>query len=179
MRVFEHRQLWLLESSAYEQAAALFRDTLRQRWQADAVVGITRGGRALAQYLAEHLHLPYYEVQARHNSSDDLYSSTESAVTIDLGQIAAKIPTLFLVDDICGTGATLTAVQERLSAVCACERMITVVLCRNIGSTYMPDVYAWDVNDWVVFPWEPQPTHGDAALLPTLAILQGRHTLEP
>src|SRR5690606_41801595 len=33
----------------------------------------------------------------------------------------------------------------------------TVALCRNAGATLNPDLWAWTVDDWVHFPWEPPP----------------------
>ncbi len=65
-------------------------------------------------------------------------------------------------DDICGTGATLTAVTSALARIAAPgAALVTATLCRNAGSPCRPDLTVWDdLREWVVFPWEARPPDG-------------------
>lgn len=154
-RVFEHARVWGVSVPAYRAATQLLAEAVtKQAGKVGAVVGIARGGRAPAYSVARHLGVPVVIVHARHNTTDAVCAPVASSVRCDLdalNHVAVRQP-LVLVDDICGSGATLTAVKEHL------PDPLTVTLCRNDGAPEKsPDFYVWPVADWVVFPWEPKP----------------------
>lgn len=154
-RVFEHTRVWGVSVPAYRAATRLLAEAVTARaGKVRTVVGIARGGRAPAYSVARHLGVPAVIVHARHNTTDAVYAPATNSVTYDLdalNHVAVRQP-LVLVDDICGSGATLAAVKEHLSEA------LTATLCRNAGAPERnPDLYIWPVADWVVFPWEPKP----------------------
>lgn len=161
-RQFEHQRIWELSQPVFEQAAVLLAEAAPA---ADIVVGIARGGVSLAELLAGRLGVPALPLRARHNLSDDIYLPASGDVQIAADEAAALAPALtgrrvLLADDICGTGATLTAVLERLQALHPAE-VRTAVLCRSEAAAFTPDAWVWDTRDWVVFPWNDpagQPT---------------------
>jgi hypoxanthine phosphoribosyltransferase len=96
-------------------------------------------------------------------------------VTVDgedvrLAPLAPGIRVL-VADDICGSGATLAAVTRRLADSIRPMAFTTCTLCRNEGSGRTPDLWVWDVRDWVAFPWEPTPA-GETVPLPAPTSVQ-------
>lgn len=160
-RVFEHRGLWRLSLPAYQAGVGLLAEAALARLGGiGAVVGIANGGRAPAYAIAAKLGAPAVAVSARHNPDDTTYSQATGQVRCDF---ASFIPLMsssgpfLVVDDICGTGATLAAVAEILTWLTEPEAQVcTATLCRNVGAPPgTPDLHVWSVADWVVFPWEP------------------------
>ena len=69
---------------------------------------------------------------------------------------------MLIVDDICGTGATLHAVTSILRELAGPgTRLCSATLCRNAGAPARPGLTVWDdLREWVIFPWEPRPPEG-------------------
>jgi len=161
-RQFDHQRIWELSQPVFEQAAVLLAQAAPA---ADVVVGIARGGVPLAELAAGRLGVPAIPLRARHNLSDDIYLPASGDVQIAADEAAALAPAVtgrrvLLADDICGTGATLAAVLDRLQPLHPAE-VRTVVLCRSEAAAFTPDAWVWDTRDWVVFPWNDpagQPT---------------------
>lgn len=143
----------------------------------DVVVGIARGGIWPARMIASYLRRPLTIVTARHNATDQPRVQGSGEVAIDMinaGSIGTASRVL-LVDDICGSGATLRVVIAALAEQAHPELIRTAALCRNLGSSYEPDRWVWDVEDWVAFPWEPPPDRPPAIeRLPVPATVRGR-----
>ncbi|OIJ91708.1 phosphoribosyltransferase [Streptomyces colonosanans] len=159
-RVFRRRSPYLLTESTYGTAIELLASAVITAGPIAMVIGIAGGGSAPAEQLAARLGVPVSHVSARHNSSDALYVQATGTVTVTAsdGFPDALDGRVVLVDDICGTGATFTAVTDALADRLAPDAHVsTVALCRNVGSPTRPNWWAWDVDDWVVFPWEPHP----------------------
>lgn len=159
-RAFSRRSPYVLNEEAYETAIALLVSSLAEAGPVTTVIGIAGGGTAPAERIAARLDVPACRIGARHNSSDALYVQATGAVTVTLpGDFPAALGgRVVLVDDICGSGATFTAVTGALATRTAADTQVeTVALCRNVGSRVAPGRWVWDVDDWVVFPWETCP----------------------
>jgi hypoxanthine phosphoribosyltransferase len=160
-RVFEYRRLWLMRQDVFVGAADLIA-AHEAVYRPQVVVGVARGGLPLAAHLGRRLGVPRVEVLARHNASDTAYLQATGQVDLHteaVGLVPAGARVL-VVDDICGTGATLAAVTTLLAERCAPALLRTAVLCRNAASDRwgcLPDSWVWRLRDWVVFPWEPPP----------------------
>ncbi|MGY3056239.1 hypoxanthine phosphoribosyltransferase [Streptomyces sp. TE3672] len=177
-RVFENHRIWRLTHDSFLSAACLIADKEAVDAPA-AVVGIARGGVRLAEIVAEQLGVPAVVVRARHNVSEGTQQAATGRVFLDddrnsdaVAVLAAGAP-LLVVDDICGSGATLRAVEDMLTLAVRPARIRATVLCRNKGSDFPLDSWGWDVADWVHFPWEPEPESGRfCELLPPLTSLR-------
>jgi hypoxanthine phosphoribosyltransferase len=108
-----------------------------------------------------------YQVAARHNPTDAVYTQATGRISLNLSALetalagARLLGPVLLVDDICGTAATLDAVLPELTPHLAPGAVVrTAVLCRNTGAARDPDLWLWTVQDWVCFPWEPPPPPG-------------------
>ncbi|MFD0274682.1 phosphoribosyltransferase [Kitasatospora sp. NPDC127111] len=133
-----------------------------------AVIGIANGGLKPAAVIAEYLGVPLHTATARHNTSNEPWQQATGHVTVALPADlpAALDRTVLLVDDIAGSGATFNAVATALAPRLAVGSAVrTLALCRNIGCAEGPDRWIWDVDDWVVFPWET-PHTGETRRLP-------------
>lgn len=162
-RVFAHRRILQVTPEGYLTGVRLLAETARLRHgPITAVIGVASGGLAPAQSLGALLTVPVYRIDARHNSTDALYTQATGHVTHDVRRLASALAgrrlagRILLVDDICGTGATFHALRPALdSYLASCATVHTVALCRNAGAVHEPDLWLWTVDDWVRFPWEP------------------------
>lgn len=161
-RVFEHQRIWRVTSDGLHEACRLlFAAISRGHPSVDHVIGIADGGITPARVLADHLNVEPHTVRARHNADDSLYRQATGKVTVDRGAFRGHRKfdgTILIVDDICGSGATLDALRNVLAPVLAPNsRVVTATLCLNTGAQTRPDYWAWTVSDWVSFPWEKRP----------------------
>ncbi|MFD9963980.1 phosphoribosyltransferase [Amycolatopsis sp. NPDC058986] len=136
------------------------------------MIGIANGGTAPAREIAAVLGLEAYLVLAKHNLSSDAYQQATGVVHLELGSLVRELNGghleghVLLVDDICGSGATLRCMRRGLAELLASNaRVHTATLCLNTGAATKPDYSVWTVSDWVVFPWE-STTSGTAESLP-------------
>lgn len=181
-RVFEHRRVWRLPASSMRRACTLLaaaadrHAAAAHREPISTVIGIARGGTTPARRIAAALGLTARSVRAQHNSTDAPYAAATGTVSCDTSWLRMQpgerfAGTVLLVDDICGTGATFTAVRDALHAWAEpATRFLTCALCRNRAAATLPtlpDLYCWEVADWVVFPWEAPPEHPPTTPLPS------------
>jgi len=173
-RVFEYRCLWRLTPDALRAGTTLLADAiLRDHRPIQHVIGIANGGTTPARLLAATFGLPAGTVCARHNLADSVYQQATGTVTLDLDSLTRTLnghqlqgPVL-IVDDICGSGATLRRLRHDLTPwLNPNAEVLTAVLCLNTGTSTLPDYSVWAVSDWVVFPWEQPPAGQDTTPLP-------------
>ncbi|WP_326550189.1 phosphoribosyltransferase [Micromonospora sp. NBC_01813] len=157
-RIFEGQRIWHMSTDLLTAATSLLAGA-EQPFAPDVIIGIARGGVPVASALSQLMRVPDQVITARHNLDDRIMVQATGRVTIDTAGLPRERAgqRILLVDDICGTGATIDAVRAALDAQLRPAAVRTVVLCRNSGSPVMPDTWVWDVADWTVFPWETDP----------------------
>jgi hypoxanthine phosphoribosyltransferase len=161
-RAFDHEVVWCMTMRQARAASLLLADAAAARGPIACVVGIARGGLLPAALIAERLDVALHVAHARHNQSDDLHVQATGAVSCQLDDTKTSHGTVLVVDDICGTGASLAAVKDALIAQgAAANRIIFAALCRNAASEHQagswasPHLWIWGgLRDWVRFPWE-------------------------
>ncbi|MEV4091085.1 phosphoribosyltransferase [Streptosporangium saharense] len=160
-RVFDHRRIWRLDPETFTVAAELLAEHERLH-RPDVVVAVARGGIPLGTSLGRLLDVHTIGIRLRHNHYDGLEVQATGQVDVldcaALEQVASDSRVL-VADDICGTGATLSAVAALLQRRLGSVGVRAVVLCRNAASYEVegvagPDAWVWDIRDWVAFPWE-------------------------
>lgn len=163
-RTFRRRHLLRMDTRAYAHAIRLLADAATRGGPVSAVIGIANGGLIPARDLAARLGTTAYQVNARHNTTDAIYTAATGHVTHDVAPLTHALVgqrlsgRVVLVDDICGTGATFTTITAALRPHLTDEAaVLTVALCRNAGTSLDPHLWAWTVDDWVLFPWEQPP----------------------
>ncbi len=163
-RVFDHAFAWHMTARQFADAAALLAAACERSAPVDQVIGIAQGGLRPAQAIASRLGARLRVVRARHNPTGTLYTQATGQVSCAITGIGAGSirGSVLIVDDICGTGATLQAVTSALTPLAAPgARLHTAALCRNAGARTAPGLVVWDnLREWVVFPWEPRPPAG-------------------
>ena len=161
-RVFNRDFAWQMTASQAATAAAVLAGAAATGGPVDAVIAIARGGTQPARDIAAALGAPVRTVRARHNPTDAMYAEATGRVWCDAAEAGPLRGRLLVVDDICGTGATLTTVTSALARVAVPGvALVTATLCRNAGSPCRPDLPAWDdLREWVIFPWEAGPPDG-------------------
>lgn len=164
-RTFRHRRIFAMSVTVYNRAVRLLAEAAANRFAPiSAVIGIARGGLAPAAGISGLLDVPGHRLTAQHNATDAIYTEATGQVTVDLTALAAALHgrplagTVLLVDDICGSSATFTAVSAALRPLLQPDTAVrTAALCRNAGTNRNPDLWVWTVDDWVHFPWEQRP----------------------
>lgn len=169
-RSFAHRRILRMPMDAYTNAVSLLTDAVTEQLSpVEAVIGIAAGGLPPARRMGQLLGVPMLRVDAQHNPTDAAYTQASGRVSLNLSAMATALAgrrlggRVLLVDDICGSGATLDAVEPALAEHLAPAATIhPVVLCRNVAAERHLDLWVWTVDDWVRFPWEPPPPAGAA-----------------
>jgi uncharacterized protein len=156
-RAFNRDFAWEMTASQAATAAAILAVAAAQGGPVDTIVGIARGGIHAALDIAAMLGVPVRTVQARHNSTDAMYMEATGHVSCDATGTGLLRGRVLVVDDICGSGATLVTVTGELARLAVPgTALVTATLCRNAGSPFRPDLTVWDeLREWVIFPWEP------------------------
>jgi hypothetical protein len=166
-RVFDRAFAWQMTARQAAVAAWLLATAAAEQYgPVDRVIAIERGGTEPARAIAGQLGARLHAVRARHNMTGDLYAQATGQVWCaapGAGTLAVS-GCVLVVDDICGTGATLDAVTSMLSGLAAPgTRLHTATMCRNAGASARPGLTVWDdLREWVIFPWESGPPGGTA-----------------
>lgn len=169
-RTFAHRRILRMPMDAYTTAVGLLADAVAaQLSPVEAVIGVAAGGLPPARSLGRLLGVPVFRVDARHNPTDASYTQATGQVSHNVAAMATALAgrrlsgRLLLVDDICGSGATLDAVEPALADhLTPAATVHPMVLCRNLAAKRRLDLWVWTVDDWVCFPWESPPLAGAA-----------------
>lgn len=163
-RVFDRAFAWQASTRQVTAAAHLLAAAAaRDLGPPGHVIGIARGGLVPARAIARATSAPLTTVTAAHNPTNAPYTAATGHVTITrcLPDLAELHGPVLVIDDICGTGATLQAVTAALAAASPAASMYTLTLCHNAGAPMRPDYTIWDdLREWVIFPWEPRPAAG-------------------
>jgi len=166
-RQFSGTRVLRMTPALHEQAVRLISDAVTGADPVSAVIAIAAGGITPATRIAALCGVPVYHVRARHNPTGAIFTQATGDVSHDTGPLAAALNgtrlagRVLVADDICGSGATLTAVTTAVRPYLGGGATVhTAALCRNTGATQGPDWWIWTVSDWVLFPWDPDPGPG-------------------
>jgi len=126
-------------------------------FEPDALVPIAVGGLVPAAYF--HHRYPTADVlpiRVRRTASHALYSDKippEITTWFTGGPDAIRDKRILIVDDVNGSGATLRSVRTFVQQAGA-RSAVACVLASNTRSDDREAYSAFEVDDWVVFPWE-------------------------
>jgi hypoxanthine phosphoribosyltransferase len=126
------------------------------RFEADIIVGISRGGWPPARILSDLLSNPNLA-----NVRAEFYlgfaeTKEEPSLTQPLSMDVFD-KRILIVDEVADTGKSLRLVREHIIEQGAKELKIVTVYYKP-WSAVKPDYYAKETSDWIVFPWEIKET---------------------
>ncbi|MFJ6701072.1 phosphoribosyltransferase [Streptomyces sp. NPDC091272] len=161
--LWRREQLLVLGWEEAGKALGRLADEIRASdFRPTVVAGIARGGLPPAVALSNLLGVEDFRILGiPRNTSNSRYSERAEPV---LRYVVPDEPMtdarVLLVDDIMGDGGTM-ALAERTVRELGAAAVRTVVLVRNVHAAGRPDHLALEVDDWIVFPWERPPEHGE------------------
>jgi hypoxanthine phosphoribosyltransferase len=131
----------------------------------DTMVLITRGGIIPGGLIAEALQIPsIFTASVDFPAAMDLHTKPEERSRLLAWPKFLQFPEnellrnkkILIVDDVWGSGRTITAVKNRITAAAAIP--YTCVLhfnpYRNLFGTARPDFFAAITDAYIVYPWE-------------------------
>lgn len=122
-----------------------------QSFEAQAIVGIARGGLTLAHAMAEGLDIR--EVQTLRTELYDVSCKRES-ITL-FGTCSFKdVKRVLVVDDIADSGETLQAIMHFLQNEFPNVEFKSATLYYKKTSIYKPDFWINEAHRWIEFFWE-------------------------
>jgi len=122
-----------------------------ESFNADAIVGVARGGLTLSHALAEGLKIR--EVQTIRTELYDGSSKREKITVFDTINFR-DVKRVLVADDISDSGETLLAVMQHLSEKYSEVEFQAVTLFYKRTSLYEPHIWINEADDWIDFFWE-------------------------
>ncbi len=120
-------------------------------FEADAIVGIARGGLILSHCMSEGLNIR--NVQSLRT---ELYDDTQKRdkITIYDDCNLGGLKKVLVVDDIADSGETLDAVMDKLTQKYKDIEFKSATLFYKKTSTYQPHFWINEATEWIEFFWE-------------------------
>lgn len=142
----------------------------------ESMVVITRGGIIPGGLLAEALRIEEIltaavdfpaEISENDANSKSVFTWPQFLQFPEPALVKGK--KILIVDDVWGSGRTITAVRNRLSGsgAEACSCVLHFNPYRNVLANIRPDYYAAITDALIVYPWEVRRGH-DRVILPPL-----------
>ena len=124
-------------------------------FEADVIVGISRGGLLPTRILSDLLDNPHL-ANIKVEFYVDISQTKEAPIITQPVSVSVKDKRVLIVDDITDSGQSFHLVWETLMQEAA--EVKTVTLYHKPWSCFTPDIYARETEAWVVFPWEYRET---------------------
>lgn len=138
-----------------EAACKTLATTVVRGFEPELVIGVVKGGVFAGEELASFLGCPFVPVRVHRRSRDGGSGSLQAEAGMP-AEVAGK--RILIVDDIAGTGSTLTAAMAAAEEAGASSIRTATLVVRAGG--YRPDFFVVETQDLVVFPWDYEPTTG-------------------
>ena len=124
----EYRYIgWRSVASGVDKICEWLQDTVDERY---SVYGVPRGGLVPAVMISHKLNLPM------------------------ISQLTKKSKRVIVVDEVVDSGKTIKGILERRNKTHPEMLTIVVALHKKPWAEVRVDFYAWETEDWIVYPWE-------------------------
>lgn len=132
-----------------EKMLVLLSRKIRRTFVPDVVVGVARGGLIPAVRLCHLLgDREFRVIHMRHYRGKRRMRTPE--LISDIKPLKGKV---LLVDDVADTGRSLRFVLDHVRKRCNGEVRVATLACKP-RSDPKPDYFAFETEEWVIFPWE-------------------------
>ena len=136
----------------YQMLLDLALEIRRSGFQADVIVGVSRGGWAPARILSDLLeNSRTANIRIEFYTGLDKTASKPTVTQPISATIAGK--NVLVVDDVSDTGESLKVAVEHLKENKAAT-VKTVTIYFKPRSVFKPDFFSSSTSDWIIFPWE-------------------------
>ncbi|WP_163786246.1 phosphoribosyltransferase family protein [Myxococcus vastator] len=149
----------------FDRAVQQLAGSIQETFEPQVVVGVAHGGVFVGGALAGALGCPFFPVRISRRSRDR--GSTSSAPrTSKAPQLAGEMPAelkgrrVLIVDDVASSGDTLE-LATALAREAGAKKVATACLVTKPGG-FSPDYSALTSASLMVFPWDYEPSTGDA-----------------
>lgn len=118
----------------------------------DSIMCVSTGGLLLGKMLSDKLSLPLSVISAKSYDRGNLENGK-----LEIGNISSVFKIegkILLVDDLVDSGNTMKKIVEHLSLIKSITKIETAVIYKKTKSTFIPDFYIKETNDWIVFFYE-------------------------
>ena len=121
------------------------------------IIAVAHGGLVLASIIASTLRIPVENIKISYYDNKERLENP--LIIKNLPDTIPNIPTL-IVDDILETGTTINIVKSELinRGVDEVNIKVAVLHKKNCDCIIKPDWYAYLVEEWITYPWEPKET---------------------
>jgi uncharacterized protein len=163
--LWNHRCIYTLSWDRFEVLILSICEQLRNAGvYPDLIVGIAKGGLIPSVRLFYLLDPPDYGVISIKRNANSQYFPSRISPQLSWTQIpSSSFSCALLVDDIVGSGETLSqARQELAKQTSAVIKTASVAVNTNGGC--QPDFWGCEIDDWVHFPWEMSTEFHENAL---------------
>ena len=136
----------------YEMLVDLALRIRRSGFQAELIVGVSRGGWAPGRILSdllENTHTVNIKIEFYVGLGQ---TARKPVITQPISEDIAGKKAL-VVDDVADTGESLKVALDHVAAKGASSAK-TVTVFYKPHSTFKPDFFAEETSDWIIFPWE-------------------------
>ncbi len=122
------------------------------RWPFDAIVGVSRGGLALARIMSDLLDIQNVMITRCEYYSDLDERKKKPVITQKIqGRITGR--NVLLIDDVADTGGSLATIKRYLNSKRPKSLTVATAYIKP-WSKVIPDYYASRTDAWIIFPWE-------------------------
>lgn len=153
--LWDRRCVYLLTWDRFEYAVrSLYECIAESHYKPDTILSIARGGLVPGLKIAHLFDIPHFEVLCvRHNTTSDMFPERNTPQVCWSNIASLEHSQVLIVDDIVGSGETMQIALD-LARRCEPAAIRTASLVFNKHGARPPDYFTWEVDDWVIFPWE-------------------------
>ncbi|MBM3291553.1 phosphoribosyltransferase [Candidatus Bathyarchaeota archaeon] len=133
----------------------LYNLIIKDGYKPDLIIAISRGGFEPARILCDKLSIKKLtSIQVESYKKIDQPSEPVVIFPINSDLLGHKV---LLVDDVSDTGKSILKAKEHIKGKNP-EEIKTATLHLKPKSSYIPDYYVLQVDDWIIYPWEIKET---------------------
>ena len=121
-------------------------------FEADVIVGVSRGGWIPAQIMSNLLENPRLATVTAEHYVGIAETKHEPTITQPVS-LQVKGKKVLVVDDVADTGETLKLVKQHLNRQGASEIRFATIYYKP-WSVIVPDYHEKETRRWIIFPWE-------------------------
>lgn len=157
-RLWRRLQIYQLDWLRFDDLCdELFSRITESQFVPDVVIGIARGGMIPSVRLSHLLNIQAFgTISILRNTTSDPLSDRRPPTILGSCYPPVRGKRVLIVDDIAGSGDTFHAAKDAIGD--SARQIKTASLIVNTQCRLRPDYFSYEVDDWVVFPWEVSRT---------------------